>query len=152
METRWLCVTRDAAIGRHGCRGVSSTSSARTTSPRRGIVRVCIVYEHSLFAHGIKRLLEPQKTLRIVGLIERQELSTHHLRRLRPDVVVVEGNGGMAIMESLGGVTALAISLRGDEATILSGLPVRVGAPEELAGAIRDAARQRSGRRRKATR
>jgi DNA-binding NarL/FixJ family response regulator len=113
---------------------------------------VCIVYEHSLFAHGIKRLLQPQKGLRIVGMIERPELSTRDLHRLRPDVVVVEGNGSMAVMESLEGVTALAISLRGDEATILSGLPVRVAAPEDLAGAIRHAARHRGRGPRRTTR
>ena len=115
-------------------------------------MRVCIVYEHSLFAHGIKRLLEPQKAFRIIGMIERPALAGRDLRRLRPDVVIVEGNGSMAVMESLEGVTALAISLRGDEATIISGLPIRVAAPEQLAGAIRSAARKRRRRRQRATR
>jgi len=117
-------------------------------SRRRKAVRVCIVYEHSLFAHGIKRLLEPQKAFRIIGMIERPALAGRDLRRLRPDVVIVEGNGSMAVMESLEGVTALAISLRGDEATIISGLPIRVAAPEQLADAIRSAARKRRRRRR----
>jgi len=115
-------------------------------------VRVCIVYEHSLFAHGIKRLLEPQKALRIIGMIERPALSGRDVRKLRPDVVIVEGNGSMAVMESLEGVTALAISLRGDEATIISGLPIRVAAPEQLADAIRSAARKHRRRRHGATR
>lgn len=113
----------------------------------RGAVRVCIVYEHSLFAHGVKRLLEQQKALRMIGMLERLTLSVQDLRRLKPDVVVVEGNGGMTVLESLEGVTAVAISLRGDEATIFTGLPMRVSGPEELAAVIRSAARKRGRRR-----
>lgn len=113
----------------------------------RRTVRVCIVYEHSLFAHGIKRLLEQQKALRMIGMVERRTVSVRDLRRLRPDVVVVEGDGGMALLECLEGVTAVAISLRGDDATIFTGLPVRVSGPEELAEAIRSVARQRAQRR-----
>jgi hypothetical protein len=37
------------------------------------------------------------------------------LKRLKPDVVVVEDNGGMAILESLEGVIGVAVSLRGDD-------------------------------------
>lgn len=113
----------------------------------RGAVRVCIVYEHSLFAHGVKRLLEQQKALRIIGMLERPTVSARDLRRLRPDVVVVEGNGGMTVLESLEGVTAVAISLNGTEATIFTGLPIRVSGPEELAEVIRSAARKRGRRR-----
>jgi len=105
---------------------------------------VCIVYEHSLFAHGIERLLEQQKALRMIGMVERATVSARDLRRLKPDVVVVEGDGGMALLECLEGLTAVAISLRGDEATIFTGLPIRVSGPEELAEAIRSVARQRA--------
>ncbi len=107
------------------------------TSPA---VRVCIVYEHSLFAHGIKKLLEGEKALQTVGLIERPLLSVRELKRLKPDVVVVEDNGGMAILESLEGVMGVAVSLRGDEATIFAGFPIRVSGPEELVRAIRTVA------------
>lgn len=107
------------------------------TSPA---VRVCIVYEHSLFAHGIKKLLEGEKALQTVGLIERSLLSLRELKRLKPDVVVVEDNGGMAILESLEGVMGVAVSLRGDEATIFAGFPIRVSGPEELVRAIRTVA------------
>jgi DNA-binding NarL/FixJ family response regulator len=110
-------------------------------------VRVCIVYEHSLFAHGIKRLLEQQKALRMIGMVERPTVSARDLRRLRPDVVVVEGDGGLALLECLEGLTAVAISLRGDEATIFTGLPIRVSGPEALAEAIRSVARTRTRRR-----
>lgn len=112
------------------------------------LVRVCIVYEHSLFAHGIKRMLEQQKALRMVGMLERPNVSAHGLRRLRPDVVVVEGDEGMALLECLEGLTAVAISLRDDEATILTGHPIRVSGPEQLANAIRGVARRRSRQRR----
>lgn len=112
-----------------------------------GAVRVCIVYEHSLFAHGIKRLLEQEKALRMIGMIERATVSARGMRRLRPDVVVVEGDQGMTVLESLEGVTAVAISLRGDEATIFTGFPMRVSGPEELADVIRSAARRRGRRR-----
>jgi DNA-binding NarL/FixJ family response regulator len=110
-------------------------------------VRVCIVYEHSLFAHGIKRLLEQQRALRMIGMVERSTVSARDFRRLRPDVVVVEGDGAMALLECLEGLTAVAISLRGDEATIFTGLPIRVSGPEELAEAIRSVARKRAWRR-----
>jgi chemotaxis response regulator CheB len=100
-------------------------------------VRVCIVYEHSLFAHGIKKLLEREKALRMVGLVARPLLSLRGLKRLKPDVVVVEDNEGMAILESLEGVMGVAVSLRGDEATIFTGFPIRVSGPEALVRAIR---------------
>lgn len=100
-------------------------------------VRVCIVYEHSLFAHGIKKLLEPERALQMVGLIERSLLSLPRLRRLKPDVVVLEDNGDLAILESLEGVMSVAVSLKGAEATIFTGFPIRVSGPEELVRAIR---------------
>jgi DNA-binding NarL/FixJ family response regulator len=124
----------------------------RRSAPRlaRATVRVCIVYEHSLFAHGIKRVLEQQETLRTVGMIERPQLSLRELKRYRPDVVVVEGNGGMAILESLEGLIGVAVSLRGEDATIFTGLPIKVSGPDELASAIRAVARapRRSAARR----
>ncbi len=95
------------------------------------------MYEHSLFAHGIKKLLERQKALKMVGLVERPLLSVRGLKRLNPDVVVVEDNGGMAILESLEGVMGVAVSLKGDEATIFTGFPIRVSRPGELVHAIR---------------
>lgn len=112
-------------------------------------MRVSIVYEHALFAHGIKGLLGRDRRLRIVGLFERPAVAPGELKRLKPDVVVIEGNGGIALLESLEGVVGVAISLRGDEATILTGLPVRVSGPEELARAIREVAgqRRRTGRK-----
>lgn len=114
---------------------------AQACGHRREAVRVCIVYEHSLFAHGIKGLLEQQQALRMVGMIQRPLVSVRALKRLKPDVVVVEGDSGMAIVESLEGVTGVAISLSGDEATIFTGLPIRVSGPEELAAAITAVAR-----------
>lgn len=113
----------------------------RADLPARGAVRVCIVYEHALFAHGIKNLLEQQKSLRMVGMIERPDLSLRTLKRHRPDVVVVEGNGGITVLESLEGLMGVAISLRGEEATIFTGLPIKVSGPEELASALRAVAR-----------
>ena len=115
---------------------LSRVSGRLSTMAGPDAVRVCIVYEHSLFAHGIKQLLEQQKALRMVGMIQRPRLSLGALKRLKPDVVVVEGDTGMAILESLEGLMAVAISLRGDEATIFTGLPIRVSGPDELATAI----------------
>src|SRR3990172_8829047 len=134
------------ARGRDGS-GVRLEGAMRAVVPRRrGAVRVCIVYEHSLFAHGIKRLLEQQKALRMIGMLERPAASARDLRRLKPDVVVVEGDEGMGLLECLEGLTAVAISLRGDEATIFTGLAIRVSGPEQLAEAIRSVARRRPRR------
>lgn len=105
-------------------------------------VRVCIVYENSLFAHGIKELLEQQPALKIVRLVDRPLLSLAKLRRLRPDVVVIEGDSGMAILHSLEGVTGVAISLKGADATVFSGVPLRVSGPKQLGDAIRAVARK----------
>ena len=135
-------------MGRNAGSAVKSEAGARTAMPRgRGPVRVCIVYEHALFAHGIKRLLEQQKALRMIGMVERPTVSARDLRQLKPDVVVIEGDGGIALLECLEGLTAVAISLRGDEATIFTGLPIRVSGPEQLAEAIRRVARTRARRR-----
>jgi DNA-binding NarL/FixJ family response regulator len=119
-----------------------ATGASRADLPGQSAVRVCIVYEHSLFAYGIKNLLEQQTKLRMVGMIERPRLSLRALKRHRPDVVVVEGDGGMAILESLEGLMGVAISLRGEEATIFTGLPIKVSGPDELANAIKAVARE----------
>ena len=84
-----------AAVGRDGS-GVRLEGAMRAVVPRRrGAVRVCIVYEHSLFAHGIKRLLEQQKALRMIGLVERATVSARDLRRLKPDVVELLTRGAV---------------------------------------------------------
>lgn len=112
----------------------------------RDPVRVGIVYEHSLFAHGIRRLLAREPRLEMVGMIERAGMSASGLKRLKADVVILEGNGGVAILESLAGVVGVAVSLRGDEATIFTGRLTRVSEPEELAKVIRAIARPRRRR------
>ena len=116
----------------------------------RPALRVCIVYEHCLFAHGIERLLARQESLRMVALIERPKLSPGGLKRLRPDVVVMEGNGGMAVLNSIEGRTGVALSLEGEEAAVFTGLPIRVSGPKQLAEAIEAVARKkwRAGARR----
>jgi chemotaxis response regulator CheB len=106
-------------------------------------LRVCIVYEHCLFAHGIERLLARQKSLRMVALIERPKLSPGALKRLRPDVVVMEGNGGMAVLSSIEGLTGVALSLEGEAATLFTGSPIRVSGPKQLAEAIEAVARKK---------
>jgi DNA-binding NarL/FixJ family response regulator len=119
----------------------SSSRAARSPIP----VRVCIVYEHALFAHGIQELLQQEPTLSMVGLLERRLTAPRQLRRLRPDVVVVEGNGGLATLHSIESAMGVVISVSGDHAMILSGVPFQVSGPAKLADAIRRAAR--SGRR-----
>lgn len=112
-------------------------------------VKVCIVYEHALFAHGVKGLLERDPGLRIVAMLERPAAALATLGRQKPEVVIIEGNGGMAILESLDGAIGVAISLRGVDATIFTGVPIRVSGPAELAGAIRSIGGRHRRRRRR---
>lgn len=108
-------------------------------------VRVCIVYEHSLFAHGLRRLFEREKAFRVVGMIKRPLTSSDQLRHLRPDVVIVEGDGRVTVLETLEGAMGVVVSLKGEDAAIFTGRPIKVSGPEELVETVRTIAGKKRG-------
>lgn len=104
-----------------------------------------MVYQHPLFAHGLRRLLEREGAFCIVGMMEQPMTSPGRLRRCRPDVVIIEGDADLTILEDLVGVVGVRVSLKGAEATIFTEPPIQVSGPQELIEALKIIARKRGG-------
>lgn len=51
---------------------------------------VFILYSHSLFARGLKELLQQEEGVNVMGIEARGEEAFSHIRALNPDVIIVE--------------------------------------------------------------
>lgn len=60
-----------------------------------------ILYRHSLFARGLEKLLEQQEGLMVAGVQVAGDEALAHIRRLKPDVVIVETEGEESEPEKL---------------------------------------------------
>jgi DNA-binding NarL/FixJ family response regulator len=60
-----------------------------------------ILYDHSLFARGLERLLEQVGGVQVTGLAGRGEEAFAQVKALKPDVVVVEAGRGESEPEML---------------------------------------------------
>lgn len=71
------------------------------TAPAEAPVRVIVVDDHDLFRIGLRRLLEEQDGLEVVGDARRGDEAVQRAAELRPDVVVMDVN-----MPGMSGVQA----------------------------------------------
>ncbi|MBI4522366.1 MAG: response regulator transcription factor [Deltaproteobacteria bacterium] len=62
---------------------------------------VFILYNHSLFACGLKELLQQQEGVKVMGIEARGEEAFSHLSELNPDVIIVEAKEGESEPEML---------------------------------------------------
>ena len=60
-----------------------------------------ILYNHSLFARGLRELLREKDEVRVLGVEARGEEAFAHIRALKPDVVIVEAKKGESEPEIL---------------------------------------------------
>jgi hypothetical protein len=60
-----------------------------------------ILYRHSLFARGLERLLEQQEGVIVTGVQAMGHEAFAHIRRLKPDVIIVETERGESEPETL---------------------------------------------------
>ncbi|MGE5303418.1 MAG: hypothetical protein ACM3TN_08830, partial [Alphaproteobacteria bacterium] len=49
-----------------------------------------ILYNHSLFAHGLEKLLQRQDGVTVTGVEKTGREALDHIKRLNPDVIIVE--------------------------------------------------------------
>ena len=68
--------------------------------------QVLILYTNPLFAEGLASLLRRERTLEVVGVVERKEIPWKKAGSLCPDVLILEGKdlmreGGSALVELL---------------------------------------------------
>jgi len=60
-----------------------------------------ILYSHSLFAHGLAKLLQRQDGFTITGVEKTGREALAHIKQLNPDVIIVEGEQGKPEPEKL---------------------------------------------------
>ncbi len=60
-----------------------------------------ILYSHSLFAHGLERLLQRQDGVTVTGVEKTGREALAHIKRLNPDVIIVEAEQGKSEPEKL---------------------------------------------------
>lgn len=49
-----------------------------------------ILYNHSLFAHGLEKLLQRQEGVTVAGVEKTGREAFDHVKRINPDVIIVE--------------------------------------------------------------
>jgi len=109
--------------------------------------RVFILYTHALFAQGISSLLGSVPGLQVVGMDADWRRAVERLGRLRPDVVVVDGDSSstdllQAISQVLSEIPrskVIRISLSSNSASIFRAQQMVIGKTEDLIEAIRTA-------------
>lgn len=60
-----------------------------------------ILYSHSLFAHGLEKLLQRQDGVTVAGVEKTGREALAHIKRLHPDVIIVEAEQGKPEPEKL---------------------------------------------------
>ncbi len=60
-----------------------------------------ILYSHSLFAHGLEKLLQGHGGVTVTGVEKTGREALAHIKRLNPDVIIVEGEQGKPEPEKL---------------------------------------------------
>jgi len=118
-------------------RSVSSdeTPASGTGQAAAAPVRVVIVDDHTLLREGTIQLLDQQAEVEVVGQAGSGEEGLEVLRRLRPDVALIDvhlpGMSGLALARtataSLPGVRVLMVSAYDDYAYVAEALEIGVG-------------------------
>jgi two-component system, NarL family, nitrate/nitrite response regulator NarL len=110
----------------HGT-GVSGRSGETTAEPPATAVRIVIAGEHSIFRHGLRRLLEAEPGFLIVSESADGSTAVALAREFAPDILLLgSATSGPSIVET---ICALAALPAGPRTIILSD---RVDAPEVL--------------------
>ncbi len=106
--------------------------------------RVYIVYQHSLFAEGIRSLLRDQPAVRIVGAERDKTQAFKDVKALKPSVVLVEEAAGDPLHSTAwdflhGRAAARVISLNLDQssATVYDQESLPMSTPGDLLDAVR---------------
>ena len=107
--------------------GASSPSTETTGDGHATAVRIVIAGEHSIFRHGLRRLLEAEQGILIVSESADGSKAVALVREFTPDILLLgSATSGPSVVETMRALAALAACPR----TII--LSDRVDAPEVL--------------------
>lgn len=68
---------------------------------RRQMWTAFILYNHSLFAHGLEKLLQQQEGVTVAGVEKMGREALAHIKQLNPDVIIAEADQGKAEPEKI---------------------------------------------------
>lgn len=106
-----------------------------------------VLYVHHLFGEGIARLLEGEESLRVVCVNGRQDGAHEQVRRLHPDVVIVEGDpkelGILDLFREVPRALVIRVELYGNTLDVYRARRVSVATPDDLTNLIRGRRRPR---------
>jgi len=104
--------------------------------------RVFVLYNHSLFAEGVMALLSQQQGVSLLGAEAASESAAESVRRLHPDVVILEGAEGDSayaigrLLRECPHTRLIALSLEDDRMEIYDNYQVATPHPADLIHAI----------------
>ena len=109
--------------------------------------RIFILSSHALLAHGVGRLLEGQRGLRVVGMETDLRQGMEQIQALHPDVVILSSEIGgppslavvSSVFEASPGTVVVGLSAADNLLHVYQDNQIRVARFEDLIRAIRQA-------------
>jgi DNA-binding NarL/FixJ family response regulator len=113
--------------------------------------RTYIVYDHGLFAQGVRSVLEARRAVQIVGMESDVAKALKAVQSLQPEVIIVEECAGKhqpmrlgAFLHSAWAGRVVTLSLNHDFATVYQRNRIPATDPAELVKAIQGVGKQKS--------
>lgn len=100
-------------------RVVEASDLKEKVAPRRSSIRVLIVDDNKLMREGLRKVLSEQQDLKVIGDASTGEAAVAMVRRLKPDVVLMDIN-----MAGMGGVQATREISRRSRRTAVIGFSI----------------------------
>ncbi len=102
--------------------------------------RVFILYSHGLFARGVQSLLGQEAEVEVVGMERIDRLALEEIRRLRPDVILVDSSADpddhcltiSGIFQEIPEARVIALSLRENGIDIYDKQRIAAAGPKDL--------------------
>ncbi len=107
--------------------------------------RVFILYSHGLFARGVRSLLGQESEVEVVGMERDDRLALEEIRRLRPDVVLVDSSAGTedhcltvsGIFQEIPEARVITLSLQENGIDVYDKQRIVTAGPEDLLRVLR---------------
>ncbi len=107
--------------------------------------RVFILYSHGLFARGVQSLLGQEKEVEVVGMERDDHQALEKIRRLRPDVILVDSSTApeghcltiSGIFQEIPEARVITISLRENGIDVYDKQRIVAAGPEDLLRVLR---------------
>lgn len=110
--------------------------------------RVYIIYQHSLFAEGIRSLLQKQSAVRIIGAERDRTKALKDVKALKPSVILIEESttdpqqfATWDMLHRPGAGRVVALNLHHSAATVYDRKSLPISTPVDLLQAVKGRAR-----------